>query len=152
MDQIERLSSADMVNPIKLEREIARANALTQVGNTLINSAKAEVAFLKQIDSKDSSFYSMALPESSAPAPAPLPEIPFTDVEEVPGKPLPQIKQKAARADALLLEEKVVPVSDDLSKKKPVRINAKTTIYIDKDADEEEARQRYIQKHNITQF
>lgn len=46
--QLERLSDdEDMKNPLKLEKELQRANAISQVANVLVASAKVETEFLK---------------------------------------------------------------------------------------------------------
>jgi hypothetical protein len=55
-EQLERLSdSEDMKNPIKLEKELKRAGAISQVATVIINSAKAENDFLKITGNKPQS-------------------------------------------------------------------------------------------------
>lgn len=149
MAQLERLNADDMVNPIKLEREIARANALTQVGNTLINSAKAEANFLKQIGGKEHQFYTPMsdAPQLDAPAPRVEKMLEFTEVEEVkPDKPVSQVKQRAERMDKELLEDAPKPKGDDLAGKVPLKIDEKTTIFVRPDADVEAIKARYAKK------
>lgn len=49
--QLERLSDdADMKNPIKREAEINRADAISKVSQTIINTAKLEVDYLKALN------------------------------------------------------------------------------------------------------
>ncbi|MFO0414922.1 MAG: hypothetical protein ACK52I_22335 [Pseudomonadota bacterium] len=46
--QLERLSEdEDMKNPIKLERELKRAKAISEVSQVLVSAAKAEIDFIK---------------------------------------------------------------------------------------------------------
>lgn len=45
--QLERLSEdEDMKNPIKLEREVKRAKAISEVAAVIVNTAKAETDYL----------------------------------------------------------------------------------------------------------
>jgi hypothetical protein len=46
--QLERLSDDEgMKNPLKLERELKRAKAISEVSQVLVSAAKAETDFLK---------------------------------------------------------------------------------------------------------
>lgn len=48
--QLERLGDDEaMKNPIKRDAEIAKAKAISEVSQTIINSAKLEVEYLKQL-------------------------------------------------------------------------------------------------------
>jgi hypothetical protein len=47
-EQLERLGDDDkMKNPLALERELKRANAISEVATVIVASAKAETDFLK---------------------------------------------------------------------------------------------------------
>jgi hypothetical protein len=155
MEQLERLNSPDMVNPIKLEREVARANALTQVGNTLINSAKAEVAFLKQVGGTESNFFSKSIegPEQKAlPTPTDL-LIEYAESEDVETTTTKktQAQERAERMDKQLLDDKPVIKGDDLKGKIPLKLDAKTTIFIKPTDDPEAVRAKYENRNNNPQ-
>ncbi len=46
--QLERLSEdEDMKNPIKLEKELKRAHAISEVASVIVSTAKAEIDYLK---------------------------------------------------------------------------------------------------------
>lgn len=48
--QLERLSDdEEMKNPIKLDKELKRAKAISEVSSVIVNSAKAETDFIKAI-------------------------------------------------------------------------------------------------------
>jgi hypothetical protein len=50
-EQLERLSDDEkMKNPLALERELKRAKAISEVSSVIVESAKAETQFLKEID------------------------------------------------------------------------------------------------------
>ncbi len=135
-------------NPLKIEKEVMRANALKGIADSMIKSAQVEVQYLKQTGGKEMPFYNDASPSLPAPPPAPKLEEPITEHSEV--KPLTQKQQHAARMDAMLLEEKPIPKGDTLENKKPVRIDAKTTIYIAQDKNEQEAIKEWHAKHQKT--
>jgi hypothetical protein len=51
---LERLNDDEaMKNPIKLDREIARAKSIADVGKVLVESAKVEVQFIEATSSKN---------------------------------------------------------------------------------------------------
>lgn len=55
--QLERLGDdEEMKNPIKLERELKRAQAIKDVAQVVVNSAKVEVDALKVLGGKGSEF------------------------------------------------------------------------------------------------
>jgi len=46
--QLERLADDEgMKNPLKLERELKRAKAISEVANVIVNTAKAETDYLR---------------------------------------------------------------------------------------------------------
>ena len=50
--QLERLNDEEsMKNPLKLEKELQKAKAISEIGQVIVNSAKVEADFLKSIDS-----------------------------------------------------------------------------------------------------
>lgn len=53
--QLERLGEEDM-KPEKLSNEVSRATAMAQIGNVIVNSAKAEMQFIKLTKSKGTGF------------------------------------------------------------------------------------------------
>lgn len=58
--QLERLNDEEaMKNPIKRDAELAKAKAISEVAQVLVNSAKVEVDYIRAIDG------AMTLPSSS---------------------------------------------------------------------------------------
>ncbi len=147
LEQARALRAAGQ-NPLQIEKEAMRANALKGIADSMIKSAQVEVQYLKQTGGKEMPFYTEAAPSLPAPAPVAKLQEPITEHTEV--KPLTQKQQQAARMDAMLLEEKPLPKGDTLEGKKPVRIDAKTTIYIAQDKNEEEAIKEWHAKHQKT--
>lgn len=151
MDQLKRLNDCGE-NPIKLEREVMRANAIAQVSNSIINSAKMELQFMKQTETKRSTFYGETLPEDAEEQHKNYIEE-FVDTQDVESTTIEKPTQKqlhAAKMDAELLEDKKVIKGDSLEGKKPVVINPKTTIWVDKDKDSEQAKKEWLEKHPET--
>jgi hypothetical protein len=65
MDQMERLNDANMT-PEKLNLEIAKSKAISELGQVVINLSKVENEFLKTTQTKDSKFFtSIEIPEST---------------------------------------------------------------------------------------
>ena len=67
--QIERLSDEEM-SPEDLKLEIERAHAMSSMATVVVNTAKVEVAYLKQIDrmngvTNDTGFIVPQLPEGN---------------------------------------------------------------------------------------
>lgn len=57
--QLEILGDEEkMKNPITLEREVKKSKAIQELAQTIVNSAKVEVDFLKATDQKGSTFLS----------------------------------------------------------------------------------------------
>jgi hypothetical protein len=151
MDQLKRLNECGE-NPIKLEREVMRANAIAQVSNSIINSAKMELQFMKQTETKHSTFYTEAISdEVKEEHNNYITDFVETKEETIPVKVnKPTQKQlHAAKMDAELLQDKKAVKGDDLKGKKPVVINAKTTIWVDQNKDEDQAREEWIAKHPV---
>jgi hypothetical protein len=55
-EQMERLNS-DNMTPEKLKLEIEKSKAMSELGQVIINTAKAEIDFLKTTKSSDSQFF-----------------------------------------------------------------------------------------------
>ncbi len=60
--QMERLSNPEL----NLEKELKRSEAMVNIGNVIVNSAKAEVDFMRVTKSKGSGFIPV-IPESDGP-------------------------------------------------------------------------------------
>lgn len=151
MEQLKRLNDCKE-NPIKLEREVMRANAIAQVSNSIINSAKMELQFMKQTETKHSTFYEETFPEDAKEQHKNYIEeyVDSQEVEPVAVAPKPTQRQlHAAKMDAELLEDKKAIKGDSLEGKKPVVINAKTTIWVTKDKDSEQAKKEWLEKHPV---
>lgn len=55
---LERLNDDDeMKDPVKLQNELKRAGAISEVGKVIVESAKAEVQFMKVTDKPGAGFF-----------------------------------------------------------------------------------------------
>jgi hypothetical protein len=167
--QLDRLTDTEtMKNPITRAREIETSKQVAEVSKQIIETAKVEVQFMKQMNKTETSFVKeIALPAGndkpalteatvmeSTPAKPEEPEpewvLQLTTPKKM-SKTLIEKQRMARKADAELLKVKPT-INSDTSKKQAVKIDHRTTIYIALDKDPEEARQKYLERNSISKI
>jgi hypothetical protein len=134
-DQLNRLNDTEnMKNPIALERELKRTGAISDVAKQIIDTAKTELGFMKQLGVKENHFTG----ENSIPA--------LDQAQITPRVNLIEDKKAiASRLDQQLLDDDKKQAGDNLEGKTPVKIDDKTTIFIKSGEDPEAAKKRYFE-------
>lgn len=167
--QLDRLTDTEtMKNPITRAREIETSKQVAEVSKQIIETAKVEVQFMKQMNKTESSFIKqVSLPVSkdkpalteatvteSMPAKPDEPEptwvLQYTTPKKM-SKTLIEKQRMAKKLDAELLKKKPT-IDSDTSKKQAVKIDHRTTIYIALDKDPEEARKAYLERNSINKI
>ena len=142
MGQLRKLTGEGMKNPITRERELVAAHAITGITTSLINSAKVELQFMKQTDTKESKYFQEDVSVGLQLPGKVQEETPYLEME----KPLTQIKTSSAREDAALLNKKKPYLHEEKKKTKSLYIDDRTTVLIDFDADPVLERANFIAK------
>jgi len=145
MEQLRKLTGEGMKNPITRERELVAAHAIAGITTCLINSAKVELQFMKQTNTKGSKYF-----QDEVSAAAQLPgqledETTYLEME----KPQTKTKAIAARQDAALLDKKKPFVQLVKRATKSLQIDQRTTIMIDIDADPVFEKANFIEKRAL---